>query len=341
MEKIDFPISKPLFPSVKRVVKKGISTGLMLSMLYLGTAQAYASTAAIENSLESSTGSYEKADPNNGVKKKSKFPIWTIPLVLAAGAGIYFLTKKKSTPPTPPPVNNKATVTVLGYDGNPLTSGQVTTDAGTYSVGSGGVVNLEYKTSLDAKIASSGFIERNTRIENTKKYRMIPTEWDAFYSDPGVAGPTKGTNRFDGSVKIYIDGSTTDPDYNKAKARIAVVCGTTVPYTITTDAAQANFKIHLNYTENLHGETVSGKGMITDTNVYVVDNVSNGVMDTELGQGLTHIEGVKTAPPVSGDSAIVGSLSGWNEDIDGKIRDTVYNRSKSTFSNSGSEKENF
>jgi hypothetical protein len=171
---------------------------------------------------------------------------------------------------------------------------------------------------------------------------MIPTEWDAFYSDGGVAGSTKGTNRFESTVKFYIDGSTTDSDYAKAQARIAVVCGSTVPYSIVTDAAQANFTIKLNYSENLHGETISGKGMITDTDVYVVDNADNGLFDHEIGQGLTHIDGTSLpAPPVAGTSAIAGGVSGWNENIDRKILDTVYNRSKSTFSNSGSEKENF
>jgi hypothetical protein len=109
----------------KKKFNKVVSTGLMLSMLYLGTASLSASTAN-ENSLESSTGYFEKADPNNGVKKKHKFPVWIVPVAVAVGAGIYFLTKKKAPTPPPPVVNNKATVTILGYDGKPLTSGQVT-----------------------------------------------------------------------------------------------------------------------------------------------------------------------------------------------------------------------
>jgi hypothetical protein len=169
---------------------------------------------------------------------------------------------------------------------------------------------------------------------------MIPSEWDAFYSDPGVAGPTKGTNRFESTVKFYIDGSTTDSDYEKVKSRIAVVCGSTVPYSMVTDVAQANYKIHLNYSEDLHGETVSGKGMITDTNVYITDNAPSGFIDTELGQGLTNVGGVKTPTPTGG-SSIAGSVSGWNESVDRKILEAVYNRSKSTLNNTGSEKENF
>jgi len=97
------------FSYVKGLGKKAVSTGLMLGMLYAGTTQVLPS--ATDSYLESSTGYFEKADPNNGVKKKKKGPwLWITAAAAAVAAAVVIATSGKEKPP----VQQKYTVNLAG-----------------------------------------------------------------------------------------------------------------------------------------------------------------------------------------------------------------------------------
>jgi len=232
---------------------------------------------------------------------------------------------------------------ILDYSGNPLSDGTITTNMGVFNISTNTSVQVEVnnEASLDhdfykAEINVPGYIKRITRAEN-KNYIMIPLSEDPFYSDKVIASPLiGGTHRFDGQIKMYIDGSESDPDYSHAKERFEVIAES-LDFTFVADEGSANFIIRLNQDKTTHAENTTD-GIINKTTVYLKDGTGVRFFDEEIAQGLCHV-GNSVAKPTGWTSAIAGGGAGWNEPVDRLILNAFYNRTGSKFDNTGVERE--
>ena len=71
---------------------------------FIGTGLAWAT--------DQSSPQFQEQEAKPGQKSHKKFPIWTIPVAIAVGVGIYLLTQKKNNPIPPGPTPQKYTVKI-------------------------------------------------------------------------------------------------------------------------------------------------------------------------------------------------------------------------------------
>lgn len=260
-------------------------------------------------------------------------------------AAIYALLTNTACPPNNPPVNGykNATLYILDFYQNSVTGGGVETDKGSYAI-TNGVSNIEYDSSIRCTINVPGYVKRETNIQNAKDYILVPSEWEAFFAHNNIGG--MGTSKFVDTIKTYIDGSVSDPDYETVKQRLAI-SGEGRANNLVDNIDDANFIIHLNSDTNGHAENLSN-GIIEKCNIFLKDSETGGfdpvhrpfyaTVDEEIAQGLTHTEDCFLNPPEGNNSCIAGYTKGWKP-IDKRIMDALYNRDYSTFSGAGYERE--
>lgn len=241
---------------------------------------------------------------------------------------------------TPVEINGgQAVMQFVDMDGNSIPSGQVTTDAGTFTIANGRT-SVEWTGSDAATVVIPGFVQRGTFVED-KIFIMIPNSWNEFFSNGNIAGYYEGTRKFNietDMIRYFIDGPTEDTDYNVAKFRLERIlnqCG--FPYKQVMTVGECNYKIWLNYSNYLGGATINDKGIITFVNVYLRDGVEPERSDHELAKVLINGDEVLGCP----EPSIIASSSepGGFQPGDLKIIKAVYNRLHSKIQ-MGSEQEN-
>ncbi len=291
------------FSYVKNLGKKAVSTGLMLSMLYASTASLSAST---ESSLESSTGYFEKADPNSGVKKKKKGPLlWIAAGAAAIAAGVILATSKKGDDPVKKEYNvtfqNKDVVTDAAVNGNltvKLANGT------TVSGSSGGQFRLVDSNSISDVVVTDaaghytgyavftdsdgnvlGYKDKNGMnkpfaVQDGKQYsvRLISDSIDVKLLANCVGNQLNG-DVGDGTIFNY---NTSDGNINGVvEKKAAIMKGTTDNPQDPTDYTVTTFKRALDMLNNIPHNRVKWK--------YV------GIVTEKLSDGMTYF--TKTVSP--------------------------------------------
>ncbi len=219
----------------------------------------------------------------------------------------------------------------VAYDGvTPLTEATIRTDMGTYSVGE----VAQWINNPMGTIMAAGYITREAKL-SSRDFIMVPTSEEGFYSDVNVA--QKGTHKFAGDVKVYIDGPT-GTDYTNVKDRFSVVAGASYAHSYVGSEGEANFVVRLDQDTTNHGEVVEN-GIISKTTVKLEPGAANREIDEEIAQGLLHVGNSTYGIPTTGSSCIAGDGQGWNEKVDRPIMNAFKNRDYSKFQGNGMETE--